>query len=74
MKRTLVPVVVLMLTGCQGDPAAPTAEENRQLDEAANMLNQAPANLEAIDDGGLGEANAPEEAAPENSATGAGSY
>jgi hypothetical protein len=65
MKKTLVPLAVLILTSCQGDPAAPTAAENRQLDEAANMLNQAPANLEAIDDSGLDAANRLEEAAPE---------
>ena len=47
-------LLALVLSGCQRDPAAPTAEENRQLDEAANLLDQAPANLEAIDDGGLG--------------------
>jgi hypothetical protein len=74
MRKSVVLLAPLLLTSCQGDPDVPTVEENRQLDEAANMLNQAPANLEAIDDGGLGEANAPEGAAPENSATGAGSY
>ena len=61
MKRSLVPLALLLLTNCGSDPAAPTAEENRQLDEAANMLNQAPANLEAIDDSGLGAANGSEE-------------
>ena len=55
----------LVVTGCQRDAGAPTAAENRQLDEAANMLNAAPANLEAIDDSGLGAANELEEPAPE---------
>jgi hypothetical protein len=74
MKRSLLLLAVMMLTGCQGDPAAPTAEENRQLDEAANMLNQAPANLEAIDDNGLGAANGSEEAAPRDPAMDAEAY
>ena len=69
MKRALVPIAMLTLTSCQGDPAAPTAAENRQLDEAANMLNQAPANLEAIDDSALGAANGSEGDASTNSAT-----
>ena len=74
MKKFLVPLALLVLTSCGADPAAPTAEENRQLDEAANMLNAAPANLEAIDDSGLGAANESEEAAPRDPATDAGAY
>jgi hypothetical protein len=73
MRKSLV-LALLLLTNCQGDPAAPTAEENRQLDEAANMLNQAPANLEAIDDSGLGAVNGLEGDASANSATDAGPY
>ena len=65
MRTSVFFLAALFLTSCQGDPAAPTAEENRQLDEAANMLNAVPANLEAIDDSGLGAANELEEAAPE---------
>ena len=35
-------VIVLLLTACGEDrPPAPTAEENRQLDEAEAMLNEA---------------------------------
>ena len=55
----------LVVTGCLRVGGAPTAAENRQLDEAANMLNAAPANLEAIDDSGLGAANELEDPAPE---------
>jgi hypothetical protein len=55
--RKLLLLVPLMLTGCQRDPGAPTAADNLQLDEAANLLNEAPANLEAIDDSGLGATN-----------------
>ena len=64
MRNSLL-LAILTLTACQRDADAPTAAENLQLDEAANMLNAAPANLEAIDDSGLGAANELEEAAPE---------
>ena len=43
-----------LLTGCDGNSSVPTGEENRQLDDASAMLNDAPANLEAVGDGGLG--------------------
>jgi len=48
---------LLPLAGCQKDAPVPTAQENAQLDDAANLLNIAPADLEAVDDGGLGSAN-----------------
>ena len=53
------PILLLMplLTTCGGDADTPTAEENRQLDEAADLLNEAPANLDAVDDYGVGERN-----------------
>ena len=63
--RTSLLLAILTLTACQRDADAPTAAENRQLDEAANMLNAAPANLEAIDDSGLGVTNGLEKTAPE---------
>ena len=65
MRKSLF-LLALVLTACQRDAGAPTAAENRQLDEAANMLNAAPANLEAIDDSGLGATNELEESAPED--------
>lgn len=74
MNRSIALLAMLFLTSCGADPAAPTAEEDRQLDEAANMLNQAPANLEAIDDSELGAGNESEEAAPRGPATDAGAY
>jgi hypothetical protein len=74
MRTSVFFLAALVLTSCRGDQAAPTGEENRQLDEAANMLNQAPANLEAIDDSALGAADDPEADASENFATGAVSY
>jgi len=56
--KIAIPILCLaLLTGCSDDPAVPTTEENRQLDDASAMLNEAPANLEAVDDGGLGSAN-----------------
>jgi hypothetical protein len=73
MRKSLA-LALLLLTACRSDPAAPTAEENRQLDEAANMLNQAPANLEAIDDSGLDAANESEADALPGSPRDAGPY
>ena len=56
--KIAIPLICLsLLTGCGNDPAVPTSEENRQLDDASQMLNEAPANLDAVDDGGLGSAN-----------------
>ena len=41
MRKTIV-LIALLLTACGEDrPPAPTAEENRQLDEAEAMLNEA---------------------------------
>ena len=57
MSRILFLLLALGISGCQRNPDAPTAAENRQLDEAANLLDEAPANLEAIDDSGLAAAN-----------------
>ena len=54
----LAPLALLM--ACNREPSVPSAEENRQLDDAANLLDQAPANLESVDDSGLGEAGRPE--------------
>ena len=56
MKIATLLIGIALLTACSGDPAVPTGEENRQLDDASQMLNEAPANLEAVDDGGLGSA------------------
>lgn len=44
MRKTLA-LFALLLTACGEDrPPAPTAEENRQLDEAEAMLNEAGTN------------------------------
>ena len=52
-----------LLGACERNPDTPTAEESRQLDDAANLLNQAPANLEAVDDSAL---NAADDGRPRN--------
>ena len=57
MKIAITMVCLALLTGCSDDPSLPTTQENRQLDDASAMLNEAPANLEAVDEGGLGSAN-----------------
>ena len=56
MKIAIRLTCLVLLTGCSPDRTVPTSEENRQLDDASDMLNEAPANLEAADDGGLGSA------------------
>ena len=63
--KIAIPILWLaLLSGCSDDPAVPTTEENRQLDDASAMLNEAPANLDAVDDGGLGSANGVANEAP----------
>lgn len=57
MKITIPFISLGLLAGCSAEPAVPTSEENRQLDQASQMLNEAPANLEAVDDAGLGSLN-----------------
>ena len=43
----------LLLAACDRGPAVPTAAENRDLDEAARMLDNADDNLSTIDVGGV---------------------
>ena len=62
-RRASIPLAALLLAGCGGDKGAPTAEQNRELDQAEQMLNEAPNDLEGIDEGALGETNAPPSAA-----------
>ena len=57
MKITRLFIVLLMLTSCGSSSDTPTAEEAAQLNDAANMLNEAPANLDSVDDSGIGSAN-----------------
>jgi hypothetical protein len=50
-------LLVLAISAC-GDRTTPSAEENRQLDNAAEMLDRAPAVLANVDENGLGNSEA----------------
>ena len=61
MKKGRMPLVAcgpfllaFCLSSC-GDRTAPSAEENRQLDNAASMLDEAPGVLANIDENGLAD-------------------
>lgn len=62
MRNSAIFIALLVLAACSRDAGVPTAEENRQLDDTANLLNEAPANLDAIDDSALAAENGPEAA------------
>lgn len=64
MKKGRMPILAcgpfllaLALLGC-GDGTSPSAEEDQQLDNAAEMLDRAPDALANIDDNGLGDSDA----------------
>jgi hypothetical protein len=63
MKLSAALCLALTLAAC-GHREVPTSEENRQLDEADRLLNEAPANLDAIDDSGLAANDAAAEPQP----------
>ena len=48
------PFLLALLLGACGTRTAPSAEENRQLDNAAEMLDAAPRSLGNIDSNALG--------------------
>ena len=50
--------LALLLSACDRSPPVPTTAENRDLDEADNLLDAAENNLAAIDTGAL-ETNQP---------------
>jgi hypothetical protein len=50
------PFLLALLLGSCGDRTTPSAEENRQLDNAAEMLDSAPGELANIDANALGPA------------------
>ncbi|NUS69178.1 MAG: hypothetical protein HOQ41_12555 [Ensifer adhaerens] len=53
MKTSVLFAGLLLLAACGREAAIPSSEENAQMDDAANLLDQAPADLDKIDDGGL---------------------
>jgi hypothetical protein len=53
MKFALLFLALPLLAACERNPDTPTAEESRQLDDAADLLNQAPDNLDSVDDSAL---------------------
>ena len=55
--RLIIPLL-LCLSACDRSPDVPTAAENRDLDQAARMLDDAEGNLAGIDDNGLAPAPA----------------
>lgn len=66
----MIAVAGLMACGEEAQPGGVTAEESRQLDEAANMLDASPDSLAAPEDAALGngEAGLVEEVAPVSNA------
>jgi hypothetical protein len=56
-KYVLIPLL-LLVGGCHGrQPPAPTAEQNRQLNDAENMLNAMGSNQEGPADRSTGPSN-----------------
>jgi hypothetical protein len=51
--RIVLGCAAFALAACGADETAPSAEQNRALDEAAEMLNQAPNDLSRVDDNAL---------------------
>ena len=67
--RTLFACAALALTAaCDRSSEVPSAEQGRQMNEAAEMLDQAPGSLSNVDDAGLSE-----ELEPGAAANGSGS-
>ena len=52
--RACGPFLLAILLASCGDKSTPSAEENRQLDNAAEMLDSAPGELANIDENSLG--------------------
>jgi hypothetical protein len=52
--RACGPFLLALLLAACGNGTSPSAEENRQLDNAAEMLDAAPQTLSNIDDNALG--------------------
>ena len=56
MKFAFLLLALPLLGGCERNPDTPTTQESRQLDDASDLLNQAPGNLDAVDDSALNSA------------------
>ena len=56
--RALVLIGLAVATAACGRSDAPSPEQNRALDSAADMLDEAPANLNQVEDAGLENASA----------------
>lgn len=50
IRTPLLYAALALVSACGSGPEAPSTEQNRQMDEAAEMLNQAPDSLSNIDD------------------------
>lgn len=49
--RTPIAILVsLLAAGCSEEAGAPSAEQNREMENAAEMLDEAPGHLSEIDD------------------------
>ena len=57
MRYLTLLVAPLLLVACGREAVVPTSEENAQMDDAANLLDQAPEDLEAVDAGELNAAD-----------------
>jgi hypothetical protein len=58
MRRSTTILALVALAACSRDPAVPTSEENAQMDDAANLLDEASNALGGIDEGELIAADA----------------
>jgi hypothetical protein len=56
MKLACLSLALLLLPGCERNSDTPTPRESRQLDDAADLLNEAPDNLDAVDDSAFNSA------------------
>lgn len=63
--RVLIACTIVLLTGCERDSGAPSSQQNRDLQEAERMLEEAPNSLDEIDENALLESNAAIPAAPD---------
>ena len=53
LRTTLACAAFALSAACGSESETPSAEQNREMDSAAEMLDDAPNSLSAVDDGGL---------------------